>query len=368
VRHATITKFQRLSKSISTTYSNLGLTGLVTASTHKFANYCIPYLYKSKLGQFYHPKLQTAFLELTNNCNLSCKMCNYQSSQHKTGFMSKQLFEKCLNELSEIGIGTLCLHFGGESLVHPQFREFLELAISKRDKGGIGSVGWTENGMLFNQTIADLVIALELDFINFSIDGIGELNDKIRIGSNYSIIEKNIKYLIEKRGKSKKPVVIINVVDYGKNEAEKLSIYREWIDIVDGIDLIPSILPDNSWEIKDASSSNLKMIPPPPYCHFAFNTIAISWAGLVTGCCLDYTFAFNMGDVNQNSIKNVWSNENFSDLRKRLALNKFASTSICKTCEFWKINFDPCQVSILDGNAVINYGYIYRKIRKTAKK
>ena len=150
-------------------------------------------------------------------------------AQGTTGFMSWSFFESCINQLSDMGVSVLCLHFGGESLVHPEFKKFLTYAIQKRDEGCIGSVGWTENGMLFNESIAELVVELKLDFINFSLDGIGQVNDNIRIGSKYSVIEKNIKYLINKRGSAKKPVVLLNMVDYGKTDEQKLDLFREWV-------------------------------------------------------------------------------------------------------------------------------------------
>lgn len=291
-------------------------------------------------------------------------MCSYQATQETTGFMPSSFFESCVNQLSEIGISTLCLHFGGESLVHPEFKKFLMYAIQKRDEGGIGSVGWTENGMLFNEKIADLVVKLKLDFINFSIDGVGQVNDEIRLGSKYSVIEKNIKYLIEKRGDAKKPIVLLNMVDYGKTEQQKLDLLREWFDTVDGIDIIPSIRPDNSWENKKFVSQNIQTISPPSFCPFGFNTIIISWDGKVTGCCLDYVFRLDLGNAMQKPIRQIWEGSKFRAFRKAVVTSNYPVGSPCYKCEFWKINFKPKVEIILDGKAKIEYGYVFRKVRK----
>ena len=316
--------------------------------------------------RFHQPKIKTAFLELTNKCNLRCKMCIYQKLQLKTGYMSELLFKKCIDELSEIGVDVLSLHFGGESLCHPKFKDFLNYAISKRNSGKICSLNWTDNGMLFNPSIADLVIDLKVDSIFFSIDGVGNVNDNIRLGANYSIIEKNIKYLLKKRGEGKKPTVNLLVVDCGKTEAEKLAIYREWIHLVDGISLIPSILPDNTWENKKAISEIHKTISPPKFCDFPFNTLAISWDGIVTGCCLDYIFKMDLGDVTQNSIKKIWNDSKFQTLRKNVLTKNFSAGSPCYNCEFWQVKFEPKEELILDGTAKIEYGHIYRNIRKVS--
>ena len=131
---------------------------------------------------------------------------------------------------------------------------FVKYAIQKRDHGKIGRVGWTTNGMLFNESIADLAVSQKVDWVSFSLDGVGQVNDNIRLGSKYSIIEKNIKYLLEKRGSNEKPTVLLNMVDHGKTDDQKMEFYSEWVQLVDGIELIPSILPDNTWENKEILS------------------------------------------------------------------------------------------------------------------
>jgi radical SAM protein with 4Fe4S-binding SPASM domain len=338
---------------------------LVNGSARRFRNISLPLIYKRRfLREMHNPKIETAFLELTNKCNLRCKMCIYQKMQEKTGFVSRSFFQSCVDQLAEIGVGALNLHFGGESLLHPEFYNFLKYAISKRGQGKISSVGWTDNGMLFNQKIADLVVSLKVDFIFFSLDGVGEVNDNIRLGSKYSVIEKNIKYLLEKRGNSTKPAVKLLAVDYGKTEEQKLDLYQEWVHLVDEISLIPSILPDNTWENKDAISKQVKTFSPPPFCCFPLNTIAIGWDGKVTGCCLDYVFRMVLGDATKESLKQIWHGDRFQQFRKAVLTNNFSAGSPCYKCEFWKVNFEPKDELILNGKATIQYGGRIRKIRK----
>jgi sulfatase maturation enzyme AslB (radical SAM superfamily) len=236
-------------------------------------------------------------------------------------------------------LGALNLEFAGESLLHPDFKTFLKYAVHKRDEGKIGAVGWTDNGMLFNQDIADLVILLKVDWINFSLDGIGKVNDNIRLGSKYSVIEQNVKYLLKKRGSAKKPTVLMNIVDYGKTEEQKLEFYREWVDLVDGIELIPSILPDNTWENKEYIYKKAEAIHPSAFCHIPLSTM-----------------------------KKIWNGSKFQNLRKAVVTNTFPLGSPCYKCEFWKVNFEPRDELILDGKAKIEYGGAIRKIRSTLQK
>jgi radical SAM protein with 4Fe4S-binding SPASM domain len=278
--------------------------------------------------------------------------------------MSRELFEKCIDQLAAIGIDVLNLQFGGESLLHPYFKEFLEYAIGERDRGRIGLVGWTTNGMLFDETVADLVVSLKVDWINFSLDGLGKINDDIRLGSKYSTIEKNIKYLLKKRGNENKPVVLINTVDYGKTEEQKLEFFKEWVFIVDEIELLPSISSDNSWENKGKLSKDVELATPPPYCRYPLNTAIAAWDGRVTGCCFDTRMTVVLGDLNRDSFTEIWRNSNFQSLRASVILKKFSPESPCYKCDYWKVNFRPKDVPILDGKAIVEYGSMTRKIRR----
>jgi MoaA/NifB/PqqE/SkfB family radical SAM enzyme len=228
-------KLLRFAKKASKLYEKRGVIGLYRSAITKTRLACLPMVYNNRiLSTLYHPKLQTAFLEMTNKCNLRCKMCIWQS-RNKTGYISRALFRSCVDQLSELELETLNLEFAGESLIHPDFKDLLKYAVHKRDHGKIASVGWTDNGMLFNQSVSDLVVSLKVDWINISLDGVGKVNDSIRIGSNYEVIENNIKYLLEKRGSAEKPKVLLNIVDFGKTEDEKLEFYREWVNVVDEI-------------------------------------------------------------------------------------------------------------------------------------
>ena len=291
-------------------------------------------------------------------------MCNWQTRENR-GYISPKLFEKCIDQLSEIRVDVLNLQFGGESLLHPNFKEFLDYVIRKRNEGRIGLVGWTTNGMLLDESVADLAVSLKVDWINFSLDGIGQVNDDIRLGSKYSTIEKNIKYLLKKRGNAKKPAVLVNIVDYGKTEEQKLQFFKEWVFVVDEIELLPYISSDNSWANKDKLSGDVELAETPPYCRYPLNTVIVGWDGRVAGCCFDAKLSVVLGNLNQDSLKEIWNNFSFQNLRKSVILQKFSPRSPCYNCEYWKVNFQPKDVPILDDRAKIEYGSMTRKIRRT---
>jgi len=370
-------KIGRYQRKVSNAMAKSGIAGLYSVTKDAFKIRCYRTLFKNQmlhgaLNSIYrqeisNPKVDLVYLELTNNCNLSCEMCTYKKVQEKIGYMSKTLFESCVDQISEMGANCLYLHGAGESLLHPNFKDYLKYAISKRDQGKIKNVAWVDNGMLFNQSIADLVVDLEVDEINFSLDGVGKVNDNIRIGSVYSIIERNIKYLISKRGKAIKPKVTIGMVDYGKTEAQKNDVYREWAPFVDSITLIPALLPDNSWGNKNEFIGSQLLAEEPPFCQVPFNMMIISWNGNVTGCCIDYCYKLKVGNALNEPLTQIWRGNRYRALRQALLTRTYPAGSPCVKCEFWKINFKPTEKKILDGKAIMQYTNIYRIVKKKVK-
>ena len=318
-------------------------------------------------NEIVNPRIDRVYLELTNNCNLRCEMCTIKKNPEKIGYMSKSLFQSCVDQLSDIGIRSLLLHGVGESLLHPDFKNYLKYALNRRDHGGIREVSWSDNGMLFNQRISDLVVELGVDEILFSIDGIGEVNDRIRLGSKYSVIEKNIKYLLEKRGTATKPRVFLDMVDHGKTEQQKMDVYREWVSVVDGITLMPSLLPDNSCENKNEYAQGSRYAKSPEYCAIPFDMMMISWDGKVSACCLDWCYKLVLGNATREKLTQIWQGSKYQALRKAALTHAFPKGTLCEKCEFWQLNFETKEVPILNGNATMKYEYLYKKITKTRK-
>ena len=344
--------------------TNLGIEGSRLTALKNLEPVLRKALYVNPLFRtLYYPKLSVMYLEVSSKCNLNCKMCTYKKEHEKTGHMSWQLFTKCVDEASRVGVKELLLHFGGESLLHPKFKDYLKYAIQYRDRGKIQKISWIDNGMLFNQDIADLVVDLKVDAIGFSLDGVGTVNDAIRIGAKYPLIERNIKYLLQRRG-SARPEVFLSVCSYGKTEEQLMDLYREWVPYVDRITLIPSISSDNSIDNKESFLRGGKIANPPPFCSFPFSLMAISWNGEVTGCCLDYAFKLQLGNGLKDSLKQIWHGSKYHALRKDALANTFPFGSPCHKCEFWKINFEDKEDHILDSTATIRYGYIYKTIGK----
>lgn len=130
--------------------------------------------------------------ELTNACNLNCKMCGRNSADFQpTWFQMEWLkyFEPVAHLVEEV-----TLMGWGEPTVHPHFGEFLDWA----HRLGLRKYFCT-NGMRLDKLLDD-IFRTETDIIAVSMDGASaKTNEEIRRGADFHQILKNITAIVERK-------------------------------------------------------------------------------------------------------------------------------------------------------------------------
>lgn len=128
-------------------------------------------------------------LRISNNCNLSCIMCGPQYSStwaKKLGIEHKHLsFDPDI----KISPNTYKIQLaGGEPFMIKKFSNFLEKINNLNCEIIVNT-----NATIINQTLLDQLKRFKNTTIVISVDGYGELNEKIRTGTIWSTVVKNIK-------------------------------------------------------------------------------------------------------------------------------------------------------------------------------
>jgi MoaA/NifB/PqqE/SkfB family radical SAM enzyme len=287
----------------------------------------------------FKPSLYTVVIETTNACNLKCKICQSRGSR-PTGFMSEELFSKAITQARDMKVQQVGLYLGGEPLLHPKFLDFLARACTL-----IPSVVYYSNGNFLDENIAQKSIDFGVDIINISLDGAGECHERMRPGSDYKKVKKNIEKLLEIRGGKAKPLISVNMMLYDQTQEEIQDFISEWQNKVDyaGISVSKpsSFYRDYSHPFWSESKTY-----DVPYCRSLYYYMAVLWDGRVIPCC-DVTGAEVLGDLNKESLQDIWFGEKYKQARKM-------ELETCKTCNVWQKHF----VTRRTGN--IEYNDIYK--------
>ena len=297
-------------------------------------------IYKSQLvqgrlkdaGDF--PKV--VLVDTISYCNLRCSMCVHKEMKRKKGIMPWNLFTKIIDEIAEVDRNIrVWMVFFGEALILKKRKPSIFEMITYAKNKGLADVVLNSNANLLDHEAAKSLIQSGLDAIYIGIDAFKpETYRKIRIGGDYEKAVQNTIHLIElkKRMNSEKPEVFVQFVEMDDNSKEKEAFINFW----KRQGAIVKIRPKVSWAgLIDAPNLVLDDRERWP-CYWAMRTMSITDTGKVVTCAVDLDAKYVAGDVNDQSLKEVW-NGALKFLRQCHATNTFQKLpENCRNCKDWQ--------------------------------
>jgi len=256
-------------------------------------------------------------VELTNKCNLSCNFCSRQFMKRPQGFMIDSTFGKIMDEIEEIKIPIRFIRWG-EPFLHPKILTYAN-NITKR---GI-PLHITTNGLLLNEETCEKLIVSEIDSIIFSMQGANKDEYKSsRVGGDYDLLSDNIKNISRMRGNDEKPYMAITTTISQKQGKNKEKFIRYWKQYVDDV----KVGVTNLSRINNFKGKHI-------ICKEPWQKFGIDWDGEVSACCGDYDRLMNIGNINEQSLYNLWNNNSVLDsYRNLISYGKHDSLSLCSKC------------------------------------
>jgi len=270
-------------------------------------------------------------INITNSCNAHCVMCPPAVHMGKD-IMSKELYEKIVSQAVEMGIGKLTL-VGGEPLLDKNIYDKIRFAKTQ----GIRFVHMFTNGAALNEKNGEALLQTGLDSLTISIDSpFKEEYEQIRLGLNFDKVYANIVRFWEMKQAKKQayPIVRINMVEMSINEQSKAAFIKRFSPFADIVEVIPAHNFGGNEEIADRNFTPdyLKERSEHRFaCNLLFSKIVIDANGYVKKCSIDYASHATFGDTNRHDLADIWKNEKFTSLRKRMLQGIFNEPG-CKDC------------------------------------
>lgn len=276
-------------------------------------------------------------IENTNICNARCFMCPHSTMKRKQGIMSRALYRKIIDEAVKMGIDFVNLHNFGEPLLD---KDFIWRVIYAK-KRGIFRISTNTNAQVLNRNLAKALVESGLDEVFISLDAFSkETYQKIRIGLNYDTVMNNVFRLAEVRKKMGKnqPEIIVDFLESNLNRKETRSFIKRWRGIVDHICV--SKIHDWSAKKKEFANScyqNYVSHSRTP-CRLPFTELLVNWDGTSSLCCQDIEGEVIIGDVNKQTLAEIWNGEKIKAIRKKHREIDTDRLTLCKDCKlrtFW---------------------------------
>lgn len=274
-------------------------------------------------------------IEVTSVCNLDCLICPSKDTIKK-GFIEISLVEKIINENRNLLQGQcVWLHFSGEPLLHAELPQIIKIFKENNIKTRLST-----NGTVLNEVYARRLMEAGLDYIVFSVDGYNKKTyEKIRKGANFEEVEKNILNFLKIKKynnyKTKTQIQFIKTID---NEKEKQLFVKKWMNTdVDCINIksfsTRAGKVNNIEKFIDDKKIKERMKKRAP-CFYFWETLIVLWDGRVIVCCQDLLGELVVGNINFQTLAEIWNSPKMLMLRKRQIDGDLQSP--CSECLDWK--------------------------------
>jgi len=258
-------------------------------------------------------------IESSSSCNINCDHCFRQYMQiPESGNMDMGLYHKIVDECAQYHLFTLKFSMRGEPTLHPQINEMVDYAKKK----GIKEVWVNTNGSLLTPQLAEGFVRSGLDCLTISFDGLGKMYESVRKPLKYEETLERVKSFIQvrKRLGGRKPLVKIQTL-WSAIKHDPEAYLRVMKPVVDKV----------SYNI-DFDFKNIHFIPDTEYvCYRLWQRLSITSKGKILKCPSDFQQEEPIGDVNHQSIKEIWDGAQ-SNERKRHLRGERLTSSVCSKC------------------------------------
>jgi len=288
-------------------------------------------------------KPKTIHLNLTEKCNLLCRICKPEdfSSYEGCASLSRDVIDKVIAEAFDT-LSHLRLDSAGELLLSPHLSYVLEEATKRNIPIFVSS-----NGALITEEKAEMLCSSSLDCIQISVDSPErETLEWIRRGADYDKVIQGAKNLVkarERRG-SKKPRIEFHAALMRQNIKQLPDLMRLARNIgIDGVGVAYCFIHqymDPEWAvfweketcntiIREAAAVARELgisfnaplafnaprtIDTTRYCQYLFDWSYIQPTGKVYPCCIS-SGEYECGDLNTELFTDVWFGKKYNELR-----------------------------------------------------
>lgn len=283
--------------------------------------------------------------EPTTSCNLRCPECpsGLRAFTRPTGMLKKDFFRQTIDEIHK-ELLYLIFYFQGEPYLNPDFLEMVKYASSKKIYTATST-----NAHYLTDDAAKRTVESGLDRLIISIDGTTQdVYQQYRVGGNLEKVLQGAKNIVKwkKELNSKTPFVFFQFLVVKPNEHQVEEIKKLAKEI--GVDEVrfktaqvydfendPNhLIPDTDKfsrykKNKDGSYSPKNKLAN--HCWKLQHANVITWDGLVVPCCFDKDAMHQLGNLKNQSFKEIWKNDNYRQFRNELMKSR-RNIDICANC------------------------------------
>lgn len=248
-------------------------------------------------------------VEISSVCNMRCPMCYTTTEEYKKrvkrALMDLAVFKKIIDQCAQEHVFSIRLSLRGEAFLHPDIVEMIRYAKQK----GIREVSTLTNNLALTPEIFEEVMKAGLDWLTISFDGTGETYEQIRKPAVFSESYEKIRDYkkIKERAHSVKPVIRIQSVWPAIEEDPEgfIELFKPYVDEIVSNPLVDYLHKDSEIEYEVGFE-----------CPVLYQRLVIGADGIVLLCSNDEMCDNPIGDINRESLSEIWQGEKLRNARQ----------------------------------------------------
>ncbi len=269
-------------------------------------------------------------VEPVSACNIRCIMCfqvdeSFSKNKEFMGNMNIDLFKKIIDDAEDIGIKAVTLSGRGEPTLNSKFGEMLEYC-----KGKFFDLKMNTNATRLNEKLMHQIIKSGVTDLVFSVDSYEKDEyESIRVLGIFDDVVKNIKKFKEINDSYSDSKCATRVSGVKINEKQNIKKFTDyWKNYVDHVVMVEM---SERWDSYNNPTENAGTHP----CNFLWGEMYVWYDGKCNPCDVDYKSELQVGNIKENSIKEIWNNEQYRKLRNMHLSGKRNECFPCDRCSNW---------------------------------
>lgn len=301
----------------------------------------------------------SAHIDVSSVCNYKCSFCfqadapGMKAVGLKRGFMSADMFKKIVDELCEFPEKIKKIKIGnhGEPTLNPDIVQMVEYA-SKRACAEI--VEMFTNGSKLEPKLNQGLVDAGLQRINVSLEGLSDQRyyEVAGVRQDFQSIVAGVKDLYERKKAANSDLKIyVKIADHAHalkkdsteifvlSESEKEYFHQTFGPICDEI-FVEKVVPqwaetqlNKQNEVEETGMYGQKINNSwKEVCPFVFMYLQFNCDGTVSPCTLDWPRKVVVGNVNENTVGEIWNGKSLKELQVAMLSGKRKCIEFCGAC------------------------------------
>jgi len=290
------------------------------------------------------------YIEPSGYCNLKCGFCpmGLEEGQLKKALMPYELFTKLIDDLADFPAKVKLLRIcgNGDPLMNRRLVQMLRYA---RERGASERIEMLSNGLLLNEELIRELPKV-LDRLIISIEGLSAADylETCKTHMDFEAFKGKLQALYQARGTCTIHLKIHHGAIKGEADAEA---FRALVEPCSDEHYIEKLVP--MWPELDSELFTREFrwevtaVQPRRVCAQIFKGIQVQADGEVVPCCVDWKRVNLLGDLNHQSLMEIWKGERLRALQVRHLSGLKPELSPCQNCTM----NDYCEYDNLDEHA-----------------